>query len=190
MHAAVSSLALVLASAPSKAPFYIAGGLLVCWAVLLSAAGIRRPDAPGSKPVGRLLMGVSVVFVAATIATAVVTGSKPSGGGRAQASSSPNAPSGASSSDLELAAEPTGQLRYGTSRLTANAGKVTVHFTNKSPVAHNVTIERGATTIAATSTITGATATVTANLSPGTYTFFCSVDGHRQAGMHGTLTVR
>jgi len=31
---------------------------------------------------------------------------------------------------------------------------------------------------------------VTANLAPGTYTFLCTVPGHAQAGMEGTLTVK
>ena len=36
----------------------------------------------------------------------------------------------------------------------------------------------------------GGTSTVTENLKPGTYTFYCSVDGHEAAGMKGTLTVK
>jgi uncharacterized cupredoxin-like copper-binding protein len=36
----------------------------------------------------------------------------------------------------------------------------------------------------------GGTSTVSADLRRGTYTFFCTVPGHRQAGMQGSLTVK
>jgi len=36
----------------------------------------------------------------------------------------------------------------------------------------------------------GGTKSFTTTLAPGTYTYYCSVRGHRQAGMHGTLTVK
>ena len=36
----------------------------------------------------------------------------------------------------------------------------------------------------------GGTKTLTMTLAPGTYTYYCSVPGHRQAGMQGTLTVK
>ena len=36
----------------------------------------------------------------------------------------------------------------------------------------------------------GATSRIVVNLKPGSYTFYCSVPGHEQAGMKGTLTVR
>jgi plastocyanin len=78
------------------------------------------------------------------------------------------------------------------SSLTAKAGKVTVKFTNASSLPHNFTISSsGGATVGATPTFSGGgTKTVTVTLKPGTYTFYCSVDGHRAAGMQGTLTVK
>jgi uncharacterized cupredoxin-like copper-binding protein len=66
---------------------------------------------------------------------------------------------------------------------------VTINLTNASPVEHNVQIIQGSTAIGSTPTFTGGSKSVTVQLKPGTYTFFCSVPGHRQAGMEGTLTV-
>ncbi len=97
------------------------------------------------------------------------------------------APSGA----LSLAANPEGQLKYTKSSLTANAGKVSVDFTNMSPLAHNFTVESSAgKVLGATPTFQGASKKLTLELKPGTYKFFCSVPGHRMAGMEGTLTVK
>jgi plastocyanin len=99
--------------------------------------------------------------------------------------------SGSASGALALAADPTGALKFTASSLSAKAGKVTIQFTNKSPLPHNLTIQRGTsgTIVGATPTFNGGTKTLTVNLRPGTYTFFCSLPGHRQAGMQGTLTV-
>jgi plastocyanin len=93
---------------------------------------------------------------------------------------------------LSLEANPEGQLKYNTSSLTAKAGKVTIDFKNMSPLGHNVTVESaaGGGTLGATETFQGASKTLTLNLKPGTYKFFCSVPGHRQAGMEGTLVVK
>ncbi len=56
---------------------------------------------------------------------------------------------------------------------------------------HNVTIANaGGKVLGATPTFTGGTKTLSLNLPPGTYTFYCSVPGHEAAGMKGTLTVR
>jgi plastocyanin len=69
---------------------------------------------------------------------------------------------------------------------------VTIRFTNTAPEGHNLTIQQGTNgpVIAATPTFQGGTRTLSVHLRPGTYTFFCSVAGHRMAGMQGTLTVR
>jgi plastocyanin len=100
------------------------------------------------------------------------------------------APAGGRSAE-SIAANPSGLLKYTKSSLTAKAGKVTFAFTNKSPLMHNFTIQQGTSgaIVGATPTFQGGTKTLTVTLKPGTYTFFCSVPGHRMAGMQGTLTV-
>jgi hypothetical protein len=57
----------------SKTAFYVAAGLLVLWAILVSVMGINRPDFPGGEAGGRLVMLLSAVLVAAAMTTAVVT---------------------------------------------------------------------------------------------------------------------
>ncbi|HMD57673.1 MAG TPA: plastocyanin/azurin family copper-binding protein [Solirubrobacteraceae bacterium] len=94
-------------------------------------------------------------------------------------------------SKLSLEANPQGQLKYNTTALSAKAGAVTIDFTNKSELAHNVTVESSSGSIVgAIPTFSGSTKSLSLNLKPGTYKFFCSVPGHRMAGMEGTLTVQ
>ncbi len=91
---------------------------------------------------------------------------------------------------LQLAADPSGQLKFDKTSLSASAGKVTVHFSNASPVGHNLTIaSSGGSVVGATPTFQDGSKALTVRLRPGTYTFYCSVPGHRQAGMQGTLVV-
>jgi plastocyanin len=106
-------------------------------------------------------------------------------------SSAAPAPSSGGSSKLSLSANKEGQLSYNTKTLSAKAGAVSIAFENASPVGHNVTIESSSgETVGATPTFQGGSKTVSLNLKPGTYKFFCSVPGHRQAGMEGTITVK
>jgi plastocyanin len=92
---------------------------------------------------------------------------------------------------LSLAANPEGQLKYNTSTLTAKAGKVSIDFTNMSPLEHNVTIESSShAVVGATPTFKGESKTLSVTLKSGTYKFYCSVPGHRMAGMEGTLVVK
>jgi plastocyanin len=96
-----------------------------------------------------------------------------------------------SASVVDIEAEPSGGLAFTTDSASAKAGKVTIDFTNSSPVPHDVTIEDEAgETVTATETFAEGSESVTANLNTGTYTFYCSVTGHREGGMEGTLTVK
>jgi plastocyanin len=98
--------------------------------------------------------------------------------------------SGGASGTISDSADPSGQLKFTKSTLTAKAGKATVDFTNSSSLPHNMTIEDSSgKQVGATPTFTGGSKSFTVDLKPGKYTFFCSVPGHRQAGMQGTLTV-
>jgi plastocyanin len=108
------------------------------------------------------------------------------------ASSSAPASGAHNSTSLTIAADPSGQLKFTKSTLSAKPGKVKIAFTNNAPMAHNIMIQQGTDgrILGGTPTFQGGTKTVTLTLSAGTYTFFCSVPGHRQAGMQGTLTVR
>jgi uncharacterized cupredoxin-like copper-binding protein len=58
-------------------------------------------------------------------------------------------------------------------------------------LSHNVTVASSSgAVVGATPTFQGASKTLSLNLQPGTYKFYCSVPGHRMAGMGGTLTVK
>jgi plastocyanin len=218
MHAAALHLVPILAE-KSKTPFYIAGGALVVWALSISlGVGMRNPSFPANLGQQRLVMAVTVVLVLFAVSMAVataggekkaearpapVTGASTSTAAPATestTSSQPTATTGAptattgapaagSSTTLKLAAAPGGELAYDTKSLSAKAGSVTIAFTNASPVEHDVTIAQGSNVVGATPKFIGATKSLTLNLKPGTYTFYCSVPGHRQAGMEGTLTV-
>jgi plastocyanin len=189
MHSAALYLAPVLGAEKSKVPYYIAGGSLVAWALIVSIGlGLRRPDFPGSLAGQRAVMMITALLVLATLMTAVITSGSPAKAGAATTPPAPAATGGAVSA-LQLAANPGGQLSYNTKALSAKAGTVTITMANMSPLEHNVTVAQGSTVLGATPTFKGGSRTLTLDLKPGTYTFYCSVPGHRQAGMEGTLSV-
>jgi uncharacterized cupredoxin-like copper-binding protein len=87
-------------------------------------------------------------------------------------------------------ADPNGALAYTVTEASTEAGKVEIELVNDAAVPHDVAIEDSdGETIGKTDTITESSTSTTVDLEPGTYTFYCSVPGHRQAGMEGTLTV-
>ena len=95
---------------------------------------------------------------------------------------------GGAGGTIEISADPGGDLAFEQDSVTTSAGPNTLEFTNDSSTPHDVVIEDGGE-VARTDVISGDTATAEAELEAGEYTFYCSVPGHRDAGMEGTLTV-
>lgn len=93
------------------------------------------------------------------------------------------------STEVALNAAGDDSLAYNTTTLEAEADEVTIAFRNPSETPHNVAIGGEGIETVLGEVVTAADAPITVTLEPGTYTFFCSVPGHREAGMEGTLTV-
>jgi len=99
--------------------------------------------------------------------------------------------SAGSSAAVDIEADPSGNLAFTSDEASAKAGDVTVNFTNSSPVPHDVRVESSdGEELGGTEVISEGSESAKVELKPGEYTYFCSVPGHRQAGMEGTLTVK
>ena len=97
---------------------------------------------------------------------------------------------GGGGSTVNISADPSGALKFEETSVEATAGKVTIDFTNDSSLSHDVKIEGNGISGEGTDKVTGGSTSATLDLKPGTYAFYCSVDGHRAAGMEGTLVVK
>jgi len=98
---------------------------------------------------------------------------------------------GGAAATLEFEADPEGALAYTTTAAETKAGKVEVEFNNPQSLTHDVAIEDASgEVVGQTELIDSGSDSTTVDLKPGTYTFFCTVPGHREAGMEGTLTVK
>ena len=97
---------------------------------------------------------------------------------------------GGGASTVDVSAPADGSLAFEQTDLTTKAGSVTISFTNPASVSHDVKIEDSSgTELGGTDLVSQGNATATVDLQPGSFTFFCSVPGHREGGMEGTLTV-
>ena len=173
--------------------FHVLGGLFAAWAVILAAFGIRHADFPRAGRQTLAVGAVSILLAVSAIGSAIITGAledeEEEGEAEGEAGGQPTAGEGGGRT-LRLSALPGGELKFDTRTLEARAGQVTLQMENPSSVPHNVSIEGGGVDEEGKTVRQGGTSTVTAELRRGEYDFYCSVPGHRQGGMEGTLTVR
>ena len=149
----------------------------------------------------RLAPNVSLLLLAGALAAGCGSSSKSSTattsststtGARSTAAPAPAATAPASGSSLlSLAANPEGVFKFDKTSLTAKAGSVSISFTNSSSIEHNLTVASpSGAVVGATATFSGGTKILPLHLTSGTYKFYCTVPGHRAAGMEGTLTAQ
>jgi uncharacterized cupredoxin-like copper-binding protein len=91
---------------------------------------------------------------------------------------------------LSIPVNKAGGLLFQYKDAEATAGQVTIETKNNEPIGHNIAIQGNGVDQKGPVVQGGATSKITVNLKPGSYTFYCSVPGHRQAGMQGKLTVK
>jgi plastocyanin len=181
--------------------FFVLGTCLAVLAMIVSAAGLRSSDAFSSKLAVRGGLLIFAVFVVATATFAVrysqdeqtdrraALASEEASQGATQPPAQAAPAAGGPGGTVKLAADPT-QIAYVQKSLSSKPGKVTVDFDNPAQISHDVAIAQGSQEIAKSDLITQSKTSVSADLAPGSYDFYCTVPGHREAGMQGTLTVK
>jgi len=147
----------------------------------------RLPNASGITMPAKLVSGQDAHDVAAYVASV----SSKSGKDTGRLATAVQAAGGGTATEkagvLSIAADPNGQLAFAAAKATGTPGPVTIEMPNKSGIQHDIVIDglgRG-------EVVSSGTSSFKASLDAGkTYTYYCSVPGHRQAGMQGTLTVK
>jgi plastocyanin len=133
-------------------------------------------------------MRIPLLHSAATVAVAAVLaagcgGGSGGGGGSSAAGSTP-----ANAQVVEIDIASSG-FAFAKTTATAKAGTVELRSKNPQSVTHDISIKGNGVDEQGNQVSSGGVSTVTATLKPGTYTYYCSVPGHEEAGMKGTLTV-
>jgi plastocyanin len=96
----------------------------------------------------------------------------------------------AENGELDIPANPDGQLAYEFASAEAPAGAIKLKSPNESGTDHNIALEGNGVSEEGPVVKNGGVSEVDADLKPGEYTFYCSVPGHREGGMEGKLTVK
>jgi plastocyanin len=150
---------------------------------------IQNPSVGSAMPAG-LFRGKEAADVAGYVATVAARPGQDTGALASAVQSVTQKPVSAVNGKLQIDADPNGQLKFLASSASAKSGSVTLNMLNKSSVPHDIAVRGAGVAKVGAVVQNGGTSTITVDLKPGTYTFYCSVDGHEAAGMKGTLTVK
>jgi glucose/arabinose dehydrogenase/plastocyanin len=185
----------------SGGPYVFLKGLKAADAILLTPSGsllvgdyatgkiyeltIDQATTPGATATIPIKVPATVTGKAPAATTTTTTSMSMS----MSSSSAAPAASGPATSSATVEASPSGELAYVQKSITLKPGASTLEFVNKSPLGHDIVVEQNGKTLGETPIIMGTAAKLSLNLKPGTYKYYCSVPGHRMAGMEGTITV-
>jgi plastocyanin len=190
--------------------FFVCGIALAVSAVVVSFIGLRVKSFPGKA--GPFVALAFAVLICATTTFAVLHAKDEDKAKAAELSKAdeeaekeesspveseskkapapkPEAAAKGPGGTLQLAASETA-LAFDKTSLTSKPGKVTIDFDNPAALEHNVAIEQNGKEIAVSETLAKGKTSVSADLAPGTYTYLCTIPGHAEAGMEGTLVVK
>src|SRR5262245_56153555 len=135
-----------------------------------------------------LVTGEDAEDVAAYVASAAGKPGEDTGA-LAEVGGGPEGTAEAANGVLEIPASPTGALYYVFADAQAPAGQIKIESPNESSVDHDIAIEGNGVDEKGEVVSNGGVSEIDVDLQPGQDTFYCSVEGHRQGGMEGTLTV-
>lgn len=152
---------------------------------------ILYPSRSGKMP-GKLVTGQSAVDVAAYVAFATGKSGEDTGALASAVRAVSQRTASAQDGKLEIDANPDGQLAYEVSSATATAGALEIDSRNASGTPHDIALEDASGRQLGNGPVVsgGGVSRISVSLRPGRYTFYCTVPGHREGGMEGTLTVR
>src|SRR3954451_12080007 len=173
--------------------FFVFGIALVVSAVGIAGIGLRFENFPPNRGVLAGAILYFAVLVGATAVFAVLNARDEQRDREAEQAPEPRTATSAAPSGgrVQLAADPS-TIAFTTDSLQAQAGNVTIDFDNPNPtIPHDVCVQAGSGAPQCSKQVTnGKTSLDLKNLKAGSYTFYCSVDGHEASGMKGTLTVQ
>jgi plastocyanin len=153
---------------------------------------ILYPSVSGEMP-AKLVTGQDAVDVAGYVAASAAKPGEDTGALATAVRSTSQRTAAAQAGKLEIDANPDGQLAYEVSSATAGPGGLQIDSRNASSIPHDIALQEGTggNLLGKGRTVSnGGVSTVSVSVRPGRYTFYCTLPGHREGGMQGTLTVR